>query len=75
MQSDAEALDITDLNGGALFCAQFVTRNVAAPYRKGRVLHSVSAAAMFFYRCGRITAAISPITDGLTHTLTKSTFT
>ncbi|WP_205894024.1 hypothetical protein, partial [Pseudomonas gregormendelii] len=41
----AEALDMTDLNGGAFFDAEFVIGHGAAPYRKGQVLHSVFAAA------------------------------
>jgi hypothetical protein len=43
----AEALDMTDLNGGAFLDAEFVLGNEAAPYWKGRVLplHSAFAAA------------------------------
>ncbi|WP_205894288.1 hypothetical protein, partial [Pseudomonas gregormendelii] len=45
----AEALDMTDLNGGAFFDAEFVIGHGAAPYRKGQVLHSVFAAARLFH--------------------------
>ncbi|WP_310735019.1 hypothetical protein, partial [Pseudomonas sp. 5Ae-yellow] len=41
----AEALGMTNLNGGTLFNAEFGIRHRAAPYRKGQVLHSVFAAA------------------------------
>ena len=43
--TQAEALGMTDLNGGALFNAEFGIRHRAAPYRKGQVLHSVFAVA------------------------------
>ncbi|WP_205894273.1 AIPR family protein, partial [Pseudomonas gregormendelii] len=46
----AEALDMTDLNGGAFFDAEFVIGHGAAPYRKGQVLHSVFAAAQSILR-------------------------
>ena len=36
---------MTDLNGGAVFNAEFGIKHRAAPYRKGQVLHSVFAAA------------------------------
>ena len=45
--TQAEALGMTDLNGGALFNAEFGIRHRAAPYRKGQVLHSVFAVAYF----------------------------
>jgi len=38
---------MTNLNGGTLFNAEFGIRHGAAPYRKGQVLHSVFAAALF----------------------------
>ena len=38
---------MTNLNGGTLFNAEFGIRHRAAPYRKGQVLHSVFAAALF----------------------------
>ncbi|WP_220469448.1 hypothetical protein, partial [Pseudomonas sp. 5Ae-yellow] len=41
----AEALGMTNLNGGTLCNAEFGIRHRAAPYRKGQVLHSVFAAA------------------------------
>ncbi|MDC3806985.1 hypothetical protein KGZ04_30425, partial [Pseudomonas aeruginosa] len=41
----AETLGLTELNGGALFDAEFGIGHGAAPYRKGQVLHSVFAAA------------------------------
>ncbi len=44
--TQAEALGMTDLNGGALFNAEFGIRHRAAPYRKGQVLHSDFAAAL-----------------------------
>ncbi|MGU2104771.1 hypothetical protein ACSEPD_23950, partial [Pseudomonas aeruginosa] len=34
-------------NGGTLFNAEFGIRHRAAPYRKGQVLHSVFAAALY----------------------------
>ncbi|SEG72096.1 hypothetical protein SAMN05216586_1181, partial [Halopseudomonas aestusnigri] len=43
--AQAEALGMTNLNGGTLFNAEFGIRHRAAPYRKGQVLHSVFAAA------------------------------
>ncbi|WP_275941867.1 hypothetical protein, partial [Pseudomonas gessardii] len=46
----AEALGMTNLNGGTLFNAEFGIRHRAAPYRKGQVLHSVFAAALFVAR-------------------------
>ncbi|WP_286977208.1 hypothetical protein, partial [Pseudomonas sp.] len=40
--------------GGALFNAEFGIRHRAAPYRKGQVLHSDFAAALFnFIRQGK----------------------
>ena len=45
--AQAEALGMTNLNGGTLFNAEFGIRHRAAPYRKGQVLHSVFAAALF----------------------------
>jgi hypothetical protein len=44
--AQAEALGMTNLNGGTLFNAEFGIRHRAAPYRKGQVLHSVFAAAL-----------------------------
>jgi hypothetical protein len=38
-------LGLTELNGGALFDAEFGIGHGATPYRKGQVLHSVFAAA------------------------------
>ncbi|WP_220469414.1 hypothetical protein, partial [Pseudomonas sp. 5Ae-yellow] len=43
----AEALGMTNLNGGTLCNAEFGIRHRAAPYRKGQVLHSVFAAALY----------------------------
>jgi hypothetical protein len=37
---------LTELNGGALFDAEFGIGHGATPYRKGQVLHSVFAAAL-----------------------------
>ncbi|MBW6128759.1 hypothetical protein KZ843_38870, partial [Pseudomonas aeruginosa] len=42
----AETLGLTELNGGALFDAEFGIGHGATPYRKGQVLHSVFAAAL-----------------------------
>jgi len=46
--AQAEALGMTNLNGGTLCNAEFGIRHRAAPYRKGQVLHSVFAAAGLF---------------------------
>jgi hypothetical protein len=39
---------LTELNGGALFDAEFGIGHGATPYRKGQVLHSVFAAALIY---------------------------
>ncbi|MNR31505.1 hypothetical protein D3C85_1490180 [compost metagenome] len=45
--AQTEALGSTELDGDAFFDAEFVISHGAAPYRKGQVLHSVSAAAHY----------------------------
>lgn len=45
--AQAQALGAADLQGGAFCDAEFVIGHGATPYRIGRVLHSVFAAADF----------------------------
>ncbi|MGI0862643.1 hypothetical protein ACRCP3_27395, partial [Pseudomonas aeruginosa] len=45
--------------GGTLFNAEFGIRHRAAPYRKGQVLHSVFAAAMFPLTSSRIDSLVA----------------
>ncbi|MDG0902476.1 hypothetical protein P6U18_21215, partial [Pseudomonas sp. L01] len=58
------ALGMTNLNGGTLFNAEFGIRHRAAPYRKGQVLHSVFAAALFLTGDVHWNAAIP---NGISH--------
>jgi hypothetical protein len=48
-----EQKGLADLNDDAPFNAEFVTGHRATPYLKGRVLHSVSAAATLGHHLAR----------------------